>query len=114
MTEFDDLFAEWGNDAQGEPLPLVLETYQGSGQRGDVWAEPVELPGLPREGRTRLVRGAQGDERTSTLTIYAPPEHGPAFTLGSIVVVEGRRTAVLAVAHHVAQDLGDYFEIAVE
>lgn len=114
MSEFDDLFGEWGRDADGVPLPLTLERYAGTGQDGDVWDPPQELPGIPREDRRRLVRGALGDEQLSTLTLYAPPDVGHLFELGSIVTVDGRRAAVLSREHERGGDLGDFWQIEVE
>lgn len=114
MSEFEDLYGEWGRDANGNPLPLTLRPYLGSGQDGDVFGAPVELPGLPREDSRRLVRSAQGDEVLSTLTVYAPAPTGALFVLGSRVTVDNRTGAVLQVKHEQGGDLGDFYTIAVE
>ena len=114
MTEFDDLFAEWGTDGDGEPLTLTLQPYVGTGADGDVYGPAEPVPGLPREFSRRLVRTSQGDEAVATLTVFAPHPIGARFALGSLVTVEGHTGAVLVQAHHRGGDLGDYDEIAVE
>ncbi len=96
--EWDDLFLEWGQDANGNPLPLSVRTYLGSGQMGDKFDAPAEHPGLPQMPERKLVRGADGNERTAQTAIYAPRELSGHFTLGSrVTLADGRVSTVLGV-----------------
>lgn len=83
--EFWDLYGEWGNGVNGEPLPLSVQTASEGGSLGSTLAAPVSKPGLPRMPVTRLVRTSTGREVTTTTTVYAPPSYAPLFTLGSQV-----------------------------
>lgn len=80
-----ELFGEWGLDANGDPLPLTVQTYQGAGSHGDVLGEPASHPGLPQLPSSRLVRGSGGDLISASGVIYAPMSLAGEFTLGSIV-----------------------------
>lgn len=83
--EFWELWGEWGEDAEGQPLPLTVRTLVGSGSDGQVWADDVELPGLPQTHKPRLVRNSDGDEITSNTRVLAPLSYAQHFTLGSLV-----------------------------
>lgn len=84
-AEFWELFGEWGNGVNGEPLPLTVRTMSEGGSLGPALADPVTRTGLPRMPVTRLVRTSTGREVTTTTTVYAPPSYAPLFTLGSQV-----------------------------
>lgn len=100
MSEFGDLFGEWGLDSTGTPIPLVVETCLGVGEAGEVFAAPATLSGLPVLYGSTLVRDADGNERTSTATVYAElGAEADRFTLGSRVTLpDGRVATVLQVA----------------
>lgn len=98
MSEFEELFGEWGNDGEGNPLPLSVETYMGAGSRGSVYSEPKSRPGLIQLPQNRLVRTAQGNEVVSSSLVYAPLELSGDFTLGSrVTLADGRTAAVLTI-----------------
>lgn len=94
-SEFWDLYGEWGNGANGEPLPLTVRTKHEGGSLGDRLDAAVSKPGLPRMPVRRLVRTSTGREVITTTTVYAPPSYAPLFTLGSQVDLgdgQGSRT----------------------
>lgn len=101
MSEFSDLFGEWGVRADGTPRSLTVETFQGEGGWGESYAAAVTLEGLPTFETVRLVRNAQGDEVVSSAQVYAELEHAPKFALESRVTLDGpnpRATKVVQVA----------------
>lgn len=99
MSEFSDLFAEWGKRADDTPKALTVEPYLGSGSLGAKFGAPVSIPGLPQSATTRLVRGPNGNEITSTATVYAELEHLAHFAVHSRVTLDsGRVTTVAALS----------------
>lgn len=99
MSEFMDTFGEWGNDEEGNPLPLTVKTFLGTGPSGRKYAAAQEFPGLPQFPQNRLVRTAQGDEALSSAAVYAPKELAVHFALQSLVTLaDGREAAVQTVA----------------
>lgn len=97
--EFWELWGEWGKDPEGNPKPLTLETYQGTGQLGPRYAAPVEHPGLPQMPQRRLVRSSSGNEVLSTAAVAVPPSLRGVFTLHSrVTLADGRASVVLQVA----------------
>ena len=99
-SEFMELFGEWGRDTSGAALVLVVETCLGTGGNGEIWAEPVTVEGLPVLYGSTVVRDSDGNERTSTASVYAElGETADRFTLNSRVTLpDGRVASVLAVA----------------
>jgi hypothetical protein len=96
--EWVELFAEWGNDSEGNPLPLTVKTYEGAGQLGPKFAAPHDIPGLPQMPQERRVRTADGSEKVASTAVYAPKAHAGRFTLGSQVkLASGRWSTVLTV-----------------
>jgi hypothetical protein len=89
VTSADDewraLWGEWGLDAEGEPLPLLLRTKTGQGSQGPIYEPERSLPGLVQTHKPRMVRNSDGDEVTSTTRVLAPLSLAGAFTLGSLV-----------------------------
>ena len=98
VSEFEELFGEWGNDSEGVPLPLTVRTYIGDGGDGPKYSEPRSHPGLVQIPQTKLVRTPNGDEAVSSTLVYAPLELAGHFTLGSRVTpADGREVAILTV-----------------
>lgn len=96
--EWRELFEEWGNDAEGQPLPLSVQTKSGSGQLGPTFAAPYSIPGLPQMPQTRTIRTSNGNEAVSQTAVYAPKEHAGRFTLGSrVTLADGRVSTVLGI-----------------
>lgn len=96
--EWDDLFLEWGKDADGEPLPLSVRTYEEGGQLGPELKDAESLPGLPQIPDRKLVRGSDGNEQVAQTAIYAPRDLAGHFTLGSrVTLADGRESTVLGV-----------------
>jgi len=96
--EWEELFAEWGNDGEGNPLPLTVRTKTGGGQMGGSFANPRKLPGLPQVPDIKLVRTADGNQRTAQTAVYAPRDLAEHFTLGSrVTLADGRESTVLGV-----------------
>lgn len=99
MSEFQDLFGEWGNAEDGTPKPLSVEPYLGTGSMGPKYGPSVNLPGLPQSTKRRLVRTALGNEAVSEATVYAPLEHAASFPLHSrVTLASGRVAAILVVS----------------
>ncbi len=84
------------------PHYVAVEMYAGAGGYGDVHDEPIQIGPCVVEDTTRAVTvqtvEAEGSERLSSTTVYAPLE--PAVTPGSRVTLPWRTGAatVLAVA----------------
>lgn len=96
MTEFEELFGEWGLDSAGAPKPLTVRTALGSGNAGRTYSEPKSHPGLVQFPQDRLVRTSAGNEVLSSTAVYAPLSLAGDFTLGSAVTLaDGRQAAVL-------------------
>lgn len=98
--EFEELFGEWGVTGSGEPTVIVVETYLGKAGAGEQFAAAETVEGLPVLYGTTVVRDGDGNERTSTASIYAPlGATADRFTLNSRVTLpDGRKASVLAVA----------------
>lgn len=84
-AEWHALWDEWGLDAEGNPLPLLVQTRTGKGSQGPIYAAERSLPGLVQTHKPRLVRNSDGNEVTSTTRILAPLSLREVFTLGSLV-----------------------------
>lgn len=95
MSEFNDLFDEWGLDSEGIPLPLTVQTCTGQGSQGPILGEPVSLPGLPQIPQERLVRNSDGAEVVSSTAVYADLSLSDHFTLNSVVTPASGRPARL-------------------
>ncbi len=96
--EWVELFSEWGNDSEGNPLPLSVKTYRGNGQLGPKLDAEHSIPGLPQIPAERRIRTADGSEKTASTAVYAPKEHLGRFTPGSQVkLASGRWSTVLSI-----------------
>lgn len=113
--EWDDLFLEWGQDANGDPLPCQVETLQRRGTAGDKFADSIDLPGLPQIAGERIIRSSGGNERLSTARIYASRDQAAHFTPGSrVVLASGRRTVVIDVTVPDVRDLFAFVKVNLE
>lgn len=105
-TEFEELFGEWGQDSEGNPKSLDIETYQGRTGMGESFAAAHTITGLPTFYGSTLVRDSTGNEVTSTASVWVPlGADADRFTLGSRVTLPdpaapggSRRTSVLQVS----------------
>lgn len=79
------LWAEWGLDDDGKPLPCLVQTKVGQSSQGPIYEPERSLPGLVQTHKPRMVRNSDGDEVTSTTRVLAPPSLADVFTLGSLV-----------------------------
>lgn len=96
--EWDELFLEWGQDVDGNPLPLSVRTRESSGQLGPTFKPAESLPGLPQMPERKWVRGSDGNESVAQTAIYAPKDLAGHFTLGSrVTLADGRESTVLGV-----------------
>jgi hypothetical protein len=81
---------------------ILLERFTGTGAYGDTYAEAVSLVGLVEDGQ-RLIVGPNGDQITSTATVYLPAGTA-AIPLQSRVTLPAefasRVTQVVAVANY--------------
>ncbi len=115
MSEFSDLFGEWGMTSDGQPTVTIVETYKGPGRAGPVLAEPVERRGLVVMPQTRLVRNSDGQQQLSTTAIYGELEERVHFPVGSRVkLADGRTTSVLSMAAPDQLELGSFMVVNLE
>lgn len=113
--EWEELFAEWGKDADGNPLPLSVQTFQSSGQLDSSLAAPYSIPGLPQMPEERIIRTADGHEKVSSTAVYAPERHAGRFTLGSrVTLASGRVSTVLGVGTPNIQGLFSFVVVRLE
>lgn len=102
MSEFTDLFGEWGSDLGAAPVSVEVETRLGASGSGEMYAPAVTVEELPILYGSGTVRDAEGNERTSTATIYIDldrADDADRFTLESRVTLpDGRRATVLQVS----------------
>ena len=82
---------------------VTVETWEGTGAAGDVYAAPVVLSpdnaipnGVFLEGKVQLVRDSTGQEVTSNSTIYCDVADGPRFTPDTKVTTAGRTARVIS------------------
>lgn len=72
----------------------TVETFEGSGAYGDVYAAPIEVPCFIDDS-VQLVRGKTAEEVVSSTTVYADPSYASAFAADSRVTVNGRAAFVI-------------------
>lgn len=92
-----------------------VETKTGDGAFGETYAPPVTVA-CYREAKRRLVRGANGDQALSGVTLYCAPGQAATFTAGSRVTWDGCATTVMAAQDHDSGGLGapDHTEVSCE
>lgn len=84
---------------------VQVETFQGAGATGDVYAAPVTVPGL-LEGKNVLVRDAAGQQVVAGSTFYCATADGAKFTPDSKVTTGGRASHVISQNVNDAPGLG--------
>lgn len=90
MSDFTDDFGDWLTHS------VELAPYLGDGFSGPQFGVPITRDDVMVEDVRRLVRGADGNERTSETTLYVPlPAEIDEHTR---VVVDGRSRTVARVA----------------
>lgn len=105
--EWEDVFADFGVDHNGDPLPCTVETLEGQGSLGPRFSAPKDRPGLPQFPQNRLVRTSGGNEVLSSARLYAPQRMRADFTIGSrVTLADGRQTVVLTAG---TPDMGPLF-----
>jgi hypothetical protein len=116
MTEFEELFGEWGRDSAGADKPCSVRTYSGAAQQGERWADAVDRNGLPQFDQQRLVRSADGNEVLSTAGIYSPDlADADVFKLHSrVTLATGRESTVLAVTVNDHEGLFQFVAVSLE
>lgn len=72
----------------------TVETYQGTGAYGDVYAAPVVVACFA-EAKRRLVRAKDGQETVSESTLYMGAADGGLFVPDSRVTVGGKVSYVI-------------------
>lgn len=72
----------------------TVETYQGSGAYGDVYAAPVVVACFA-EAKRRLVRAKDGQETVSESTLYMGTVNGALCVPDSRVTVAGKVSYVI-------------------
>jgi len=96
--EFWELWGEWGKDSEGNPKPLTVKPYTGTGQMGPKYAPEVSRPGLPQMPKRRLVRTSGGNEVLSSTAVAIPLSMRDDFPLHSrVTLADGRVSTVLTV-----------------
>lgn len=118
MSEVLDLFGEWAHHADGSPYVVQITPPAGSAFWGQRSGEPVTAEGtIPVQFGNRIVRGADGTERVSSVTLYVDggsPAAGACET-GAQVVVDGSRTTTVLRADSVSHaGMFDYVAVFCE
>lgn len=72
----------------------TVETWQGAGAYGDVYAAPVTVPCFA-EAKIQLVRGKDGQQVVSGSTLFMAAADGALFAPDSRVTVGGRVSYVI-------------------
>lgn len=98
MTATDELAEWWVHEC-------TVETYEGDGAYGPVYAEPVTVACFI-DGRERLVRTPNGDQVASNTTVYAALADADRFAPESRVTVREEQRTVGSVAARDAGGLG--------
>lgn len=113
--EWAEVFADFGVDHEGNPLPCSVETLDGQGTLGPTFSPPKDRPGLPQFPQNRLVRTSGGNEVLSSSRIYAPRHMAADFTIGSrVTLADGRRTTVLTLGTPDMQPIFAFIEVNLE
>lgn len=115
--EWADLFGEWGNGSDGQPLSLSVETYQGPSMSGTGkrYGPPASHPGLVQFPQNRLVRNTDNNEQLSTAAVFAPLELRDEFVPHSrVTLADGRKATVIALQVADNVELFGFIRVDVE
>jgi hypothetical protein len=74
---------------------VSVQTFSGEGAYGPVYGTASSVS-CRAEAKRQLVRGANGEEVVSELTLFVAPTDGEKFTPGSLVTFAGRTSTVLS------------------
>lgn len=94
---------------------VTVRPYTGRSSSGPVFGIPFTLQCMA-QGARRLVRGGDGSQLLSTLTLYAAPGLASTVPTGSEVDWQGDTTTVIAATDHDSGGLGapDHTEVVCE
>lgn len=81
--------------AQFVPTTVSVQTYLGSGARGDKFAAAEDVEMFISEGN-QLVRAVNGDQTVSATRLFNDLTFAEKFPPGSKVTVNGRPTTVIS------------------
>ncbi len=91
---------------------VQVETLLGSGPYGDSYAAPVTVKCF-RDDKRQIVRGANGDEVVSEVTLYARLAATATFQPDSRVTWDGRTAYVVSLARRDDAGMGAWQHIEV-
>lgn len=118
MSEVLDLFGEWALHADGTPYIVTFVPNEGSGAWGTVGGDGVTVEGtVPVVYGRRLIRGADGRETVSSLTLYVDGDSpaASACETGGAVVVDGKPATTILRADTVSHSgMFDYLAVFCE
>src|SRR6187431_556928 len=99
MSDFEDLFGSWGATHDGTPTSVVVRPPDGIGAYGPVAGTPATVTGVVVIDAARLIRGPDGNQIVSSVSIYVDLDHANAgaFVPTAEVDVNGRTTKVIVV-----------------
>jgi len=94
---------------------VTVRPYAGRSSSGPVFGAPFPLQCMA-QGARRMVRGGDGTQNLSTLTLLAAPGQAATVPPGSEVDWQGDTTTVLSAIDHDSGGLGapDHTEVACE
>lgn len=94
---------------------VTVRPYQGRSSTGPVYGDAFTLKCMA-QGKRRLVRGSDGAETLSSLTLYCAPGQAGTIPPGSRVDWHGDTTNVLDATDHDSGGLGapDHTEVVCE
>lgn len=81
------------------PHTVTVKPFTGRSSTGPVYGVPFSLACMA-QGGVRMVRGPDGQERTSQLTLYAGLEAFDLVPAGSVVTHNGDDTTVIVCIPH--------------
>lgn len=94
---------------------VTVRAYVGQSSTGPLFGDPFTLQCMA-QGKRRMVRDNDGNERVSSLTLFAAPGLADTVPPGSEVDWQGDTTVVLGVTNHDGGGLGtpDHTEVVCE
>lgn len=95
------------------PTTVSVRARTGSGGRGPVYSNPVDVPMIVHDVR-REVRNTQGELVISGITLTGDLDNADAFPPGAEVTVNGRTAYVITVSRAVVGDPDiDHIKVAL-
>lgn len=94
---------------------VTVETYTGTGDNGDNFADPVDVQGF-MDGGTKVIRNTSGELVATAAPFYAPVTTADLFVANSRVTYLGKQSRVFAVTVHSSGDLDlpDHVEVTLQ